>query len=133
MVWRDDQYIRTVLDGREKWGTVLSLSAVAGLFLFLAEHCHHGWLDYSTVVVGFLGSFYVIVVNCYYEQAEAVSKALEHDGESDAQRIKDRWALSFCRDIGILGWMNNVAPFALGVFATVALSAGLPSSNCVSV
>jgi hypothetical protein len=126
MAWENDEYVRRLLDGREKWGTVLSTTAVAALLVFLWDHPHGRWLDFGPVIVGFFGSFYVLVVNSYYEQAEAIANARENTGgDSTIERIRARCWCEFVCQIGFLGWFNLMVPFAVGIFATLALLFGI--------
>ncbi len=124
--WRNDQYIRDLLDRREKWVTVLSLSAAAAAFVFLADHPHETWLKFAPLVIGAFGSLYVFVVNCYYGQAEEISKKKT---EAEKETVKERWCTSFAGSIGFLGCLNTLAPVLIGVLATVALFHGfLPAT-----
>jgi len=126
MAWPDDRYTRGLLDAREKWSTVLSMTAMAGLVYFLSDHPHCYWLKLSPLAVGAFGTFYVFVVNCYYEQAEAIANARSEppDQAKLDPIIAAGWIAGVCR-IGFLGWMNTLAPLLVGVFATLALCFGL--------
>jgi len=122
MAWSDDKYTRRLLDGREKWGTVLSLTAIAATLLFLADHPHRCWLNLGPIALGALGSLYVLVVNCYYEQAAAMAEA---KNEADKTAIRSYLWVTFARQIGFLGWLNIVIPLLIGVSVTIALCLGI--------
>lgn len=126
--WHEGPYIRVLLDGREKWGTFLSLTAVAGTLVFLADHPHSlaRWLDLGPVVIGAAGSLFVFVVNCYYKQAKAIAIARETPGnEHQVKENEDARWLTFASRIGILGWMHVAVPAFLGGIASLALIYGL--------
>ena len=135
MAWMDDNYIRTLLDAREKWVTVLSVTAVAGSLVFLANHPHHSWLNLAPLAIGAFGSFYILVVNCYNEQAQALADAKEIKAdESMIKGIRDAAWITFASRIGCLGWINIIAPISIGTVSTAALYFGLlpspPKSQC---
>ena len=124
MSWQDDKYQRKLLDGREKWGTVLSITAVVGLLLFLADHPHSYFLNFSPIFVGLLGSLYVVAVNSYYKQAEAISKAKEIGNKEKADSIRAKSWYKFTHRIRFLGWFNSIVPLVLGILVFVALTWG---------
>ncbi len=132
MAWFDDKYIRNLLDARERWGTLLSLTAVSGLLLFLADHPHHSWVNLGPVAIGAFGSLFVLVVNCYYKQAEDFANARSKSDEEEVKRIKaDGWH-TYASHIGFLGLLNILAPIALGAIATLTLYWGIlpaPAAN----
>ncbi len=126
MAWNDDNYIRTLLDAREKWVTALSITAVAGIFVFLADHPHHSWLNLAPFAIGVFGFFYILVVNSYNEQAQAIAETIEKSTEAaEIEKIKDDSWIKYIPKIGCLGWINIVAPLISGAFATIALYYGL--------
>ena len=118
MPWVDDAYIRNLLDTRERWGVLLSLTAVAGTLVFLSDHPHQPWLNAGPLVIGVFGSLFVLVVNCYYKQAEAFASA-ETDEARGAVRTK-KW-FTFAGSIRFLGWLHILAPTLVGTLAMVAL------------
>ena len=122
MAWAKDEYVRNLLDRRERWATVLSMTAVAASVLFLADHPHRSWLNLAPLAFGALGSLYVLVVNCYYKQAEAIANA---KGEAEKEQIKARRWVSFAQEIRFLGRLNIVVPVVIGGFATLAMYFGL--------
>ena len=125
MAWVDDRYIRRLLDARERWGTLMSLTAVAALLLFLSDHPHRNWVNLGPLVLGACGSFYVLVVNCYYKQAEAFANARGKSDEEQVARIRAKKWHAYVPSVGILGWLHILAPIVLGAFATLALSYGV--------
>jgi hypothetical protein len=131
MPWSDDTYVRRLLDGREKWGTVLSLTAIAGLLVFLAEHEHKDWVKLAPTMVGFVGTWYLLVVNCYYKQAEAIAEASEtRDSDLEDEPKKAQW-LQFFSKIGFLGWFQLLIPLFVGMLATLVLYFGtIPKRLC---
>ena len=128
MAWIDDKYIRNLLDGRERWGTLLSVTAVAAFPLFLAEHPHRSWVNLGPLAVGLFGTFFVLVVDCYYEQAEAFANAREKSGENALAQVKSNKWYSYISSIGILGWLHILAPIILGALATLVLYFGFEPS-----
>jgi len=127
MAWHEDKYIRQFLDAREKWGTFLSLAAVAGLLLFLADHPHRPWVNLGPLVIGAFGSLFVLVVNCYNEQAEAIAQAQSKDDKDAVKQSKAAKWHKYAGDIGFLGWLHILAGIALGTLATLALFFGMVS------
>ena len=126
MAWTDDSYIRTLLDAREKWVTVLSVTAVAGSLVFLSDHPHRSWLNLAPLAIGAFGSFYILVVNCYNEQAQALADANEAKADNSVIKgIRDAAWITFASRIGCLGWINIIAPIAIGAVSTAALCFGL--------
>ena len=125
MPWDDDSYIRNVLDGREKWGTVLSVTAAAALLVFLADHPHAAWVDFGPLLVGAMGSFYVLVVNSYHKQAEAIAEARSKGRANEADTLKKKCSLTFVLRIRLLGRINIFAPVLVGLLATCVLRFGL--------
>ncbi|MGE0375634.1 MAG: hypothetical protein AB7Q45_09490 [Planctomycetaceae bacterium] len=122
MVWENDDYVRRLLDGRERWGTVLSVTTIAGLLVFLWDRPHRSWLNLVPFIVGLCGTVYVLAVNSYYEQAEGIANARNSPaGEAEVRRIKAICWIAFARQIGFLGWFNVIVPVAVGAFATLAL------------
>jgi len=119
--WPNDAYVRPFLDSREKWGTVMSVTAAAGLMVFLADQPHKDWLKYGPLVIGVFGSIYVFLVNCYYKQAEAMAGS-SSDKEKQSTRAKS--CLSFAHKLRILAWMNSLVPLLVGSAASVALKFG---------
>jgi hypothetical protein len=75
MSWQQDKYIRGMLDSREKWVTVISVTAASAMLLFLADRPHAIWLNIGPMFVGAIGSLFVLVINCYYKQAELIASA----------------------------------------------------------
>ena len=125
MAWNDDRYVRNLLDARERWGILLSLTAVVGLFLFLWDHSHCSWVKLGPVVIGAIGSFFVFVVDCCYEQAEAIADAKTKEDKKRSKKLK--WH-AFAGDIRFLGWLHILVPIVLGSLATLTLYYGTPSS-----
>ena len=124
MKWDNDEYVRTLLDGREKWGTFLSLTAIAALFSFLSQTAYANWVNFIPLAIGAFGALFVLVAACYLEQAEASSRAMERGGELAAKQIKDAVWSTFIRKVGIFGWLHITAPPLFGFLATVALCCG---------
>ena len=122
MAWRDDRYVRELLDTRERWGVLLSLTAIAAMLVFLAENPHRAWVKAAPLALGVLGSLYVLLVNCYYEQAEEIANAATDDAREDAKRAR---ALAFAGRVGILGRLHIVAPVLVGALASLTLWFGL--------
>lgn len=119
MAWDDDPYTRKLLDARERWGTLMSLTAVAALLMFLSDHSHSNWIKLGPLVLGVYGSLYVLVVNCYYKQGAAVATA-----ENKEEEKAKKWYV-YAPRIRILGWLHILAPVVLGAFATLTLYCGL--------
>lgn len=119
--WSNDNYIRDLLDRREKWATVLSLSATAAAFVFLSNHSPKDWLKFIPSAIGVFGSLYVFTVNCYYEQAEEIAK---QPTKAKKTNIKKRCLMSFGSSIGFLGLLNVAAPAIAGIIGTFALFKG---------
>jgi len=127
MVWiKEDAYIRNLLDTRERWGVLLSLTAVAGLLIFLSDHPHHSWVNLGPFVIGVFGSLFILVVNCYNKQAEAISNALSKNNKDEANRHKDNGWYIYIPSIRILGWLHILAPTVIGALATLILYCGIP-------
>ena len=124
MAWLDDHYIRNLLDGREKWGTLLSLTAIGSLFMFLSEHPYTGWVNLAPILIGLYGTLFVLVADCYYEQAEAFAAAMETKAEEKASQVKNKPWSTFIWTIGFFGWLHIMAPLILGILATLVLYYG---------
>ncbi len=135
MAWiKEDEYIRDLLDKRERWGVVLSLTAVAGLFIFLSDHpnTYSSLVNLAPFLIGAFGSLFILVVDCYYEQAKAISNALSKNNEDEASRHKDnRWYI-YIRSIGFLGWLHILAPIVIGALATLTLYCGISVAHAES-
>jgi hypothetical protein len=117
MPYSDDHYIRELLDRREKWGVLLSLTAIAGLLLFLSDHPHRNCVNFAPLLIGLCGSFFVFIVNCYNHQAKAIADGVAKPRET-------RWH-EYVKDIGILGWLHILVPVFVGALAAATLLYGV--------
>lgn len=114
-----------MLDAREKWGTLLSLTAIAGLLHLLSDQARFTWAYVGPVVIGAIGSFFVLVVNCYNKQAKDIANAqtkIEKEKKSDLKWYK------YILRIRFLGWFHILAPIVIGAFAMLMLLLGIHSA-----
>lgn len=125
MAWNDNKYIRDLLDKRERWGAILSLTAVAGLLFFLWDHPHRSLVKLGPFAIGAFGSLFILVVDCYYKQAEAIADAKTKEDKDKIKKLK--W-YKYVLSIKILGWLHILAPIVIGVLATLVLYCGIPSA-----
>lgn len=132
--WPDDKYIRRLLDARERWAFFLSLAGIAGLGVFLADHPPRQSSVYlGPLLIGLFGSFFVLVVNCYYKQAKAIANARGKGNEAElAEHDKRKWHTYARGDLGIgfLGWLHIVIPIVFGALATLTLIFGVVPVAC---
>ena len=105
--WKAAPYIRKLLDTRERWVTVISLTAIALSFnLAVEKKVDIGRLP---IWIGLAASIYIAVVNCYYKGAEA-------------EGAKTGWrSLLLIYKIGPLGLLQVAIPVVCGVIAVAHL------------
>ena len=114
-----------MLDAREKWGVLLSLTAIAGLLHLLSDQSHFTRVNVAPAVIGVFGTFFVLVVNCYNKQAEAIANA---QTEIDKEKNRSLKWYKYALRIKTLGWLHILAPIVIGTFAMLMLFFGIPSS-----